>query len=418
MDNGDLLGKAKMDASDEHSRSKASLPIEFWSSAEYDTFMRGLIASLRKKGVAAGENYQISSSAYRSSHGTAGRLLLRAQMYALYPARLFFHCRKNRNVLARVVCTNTFYAPLVAALGGRGPERMVHLVYDLFPDALFEAGAVKAGSFVARICDSIVRRTFHLAAANVFLGKRLLLHAKDRFGDIPNTYIIPVGADGSPFADSPPVPRGKQPIDILYCGNLGRLHDFETLVQALGNEFPSSGNSLRFTFHATGHGVKRLQEAAPSLGTAQVALEVGDFLAPSQWVQRMKEAQVALVTMRPGAERVLMPSKTYSALVAGQAILAVCNRNSDLADLVLQYDCGWVVEPGNSSDLKEVLQAIRNHPQELQRKRENAFRAGHTFFSTAFLAAQWRDLLQEVCCTEFSSPNQSCALKPLAASPN
>jgi len=38
--------------------------------------------------------------------------------------------------------------------------------------------------------------------------------------------------------------------------------------------------------------------------------------------------------MAPGAEQVVMPSKTYSAMMAGQAVLAIAPEESDLVDLI------------------------------------------------------------------------------------
>jgi glycosyltransferase involved in cell wall biosynthesis len=327
-----------------------------------------------------------------------GRTLLRARMYCLYPIRLFAHCGRVADTHARIVCTNTFYAPLTAALAQRNEgTRLVHLVYDLFPDALFEAEATKPGSILSRLCDSIVRRTFQISSANVFLGRRLLSHAEKRFGPIRNARIIPVGADGSLFASFPPRPPERDElIDILYCGNFGRLHDIDTLVGALASHFPAEGRPVRFSFRASGPGVKRLESLSRQSPQVESIVTIGGFLSGKAWIDRMKQAQVGLVTMRSGAERVLMPSKTYSALVAGQAILAICNQESDLAELVTTHHCGWVVEPGNVESLRGAIREIRTRPLELQMRRENAFRVGHSLFSTEHIAQQWKDLLDDL----------------------
>jgi hypothetical protein len=97
-------------------------------------------------------------------------------------------------------------------------------------------------------------------------------------------------------------------------------------------------------------------------------------------------------------------------MVAGQAILAVCPLDSDLADLVLSHDCGWVVVPDGSQStlsrscpnpavyhgplgLREVFRQIVTNRYALQRKRTNAFVAGHRLFSTRVVARQWHTLL-------------------------
>jgi hypothetical protein len=138
----------------------------------------------------------------------------------------------------------------------------------------------------------------------------------------------------------------------------------------------------------------------------------------------MLAADVGLITMIPGAEAAVMPSKAYSAMVAGQAILAVCPLDSDLADLVLSHDCGWVVVPdgGRSAascrfpnaavhhgplGLREVFRRIASDRDTLQRKRMNAFQAGHRLFSTHSVARQWHALLAEITASP-AAPDPVC----------
>jgi colanic acid biosynthesis glycosyl transferase WcaI len=110
----------------------------------------------------------------------------------------------------------------------------------------------------------------------------------------------------------------------------------------------------------------------------------------------MRDADLALVTLVPGAERIMMPSKTYSALVAGQAILAVAAPDSDLAALVKRHDCGWIVPPGEVTALRTVLEAIVRNPQEVLAKRHRAYAAGHQHYSVRLLVKDWIALLGEV----------------------
>ena len=107
----------------------------------------------------------------------------------------------------------------------------------------------------------------------------------------------------------------------------------------------------------------------------------------------MLRAQVALVTIAPGAERVVMPSKTYSALVAGQAILAICRRESDLADLVRQHDCGWVVEPGNPEQLAQTIR-LASRSEDPSRAERAAVIARRYNFADAM--AGYADLMQKL----------------------
>ena len=161
---------------------------------------------------------------------------------------------------------------------------------------------------------------------------------------------------------------------------------------------------MTWRFQGNGPVFPRLEQAK-SEGRLSPGVILGGNLPDADWTEAMLGADIALVTMLPGAEKVLMPSKTYSALVAGQAILAIAPRASDLADLVLKHDCGWVIEPesiaagrpdAGVAGLKSLLKRLAAHPGEIQRKRENAYRAGHEHYDMAVVARQWDALLRSL----------------------
>jgi glycosyltransferase involved in cell wall biosynthesis len=370
--------------------------VEFWTSTEYLAFMSGLMRELQRDGVDAVQLFHVSYSDYRIPRSSISRLWLRFRMYGIYPFVLAWHCLFLRRPTVLVVCTNTFYAPLVASLAAWGRNRkVIHLVYDLYPDVLIHAGSLKKDSLGSRILDRITRLTLRRCAANVFLGERLLTHARSRFGDIPKAAIIAVGADGEAFKNHPPVLRvPSEPVKILYCGNMGRMHDVQTLCRLLGDESWRPAGRLQIQFHANGAGFKTLQNLASSfIKRNEVELHFGAVLPDAEWVQKMLEADVALVTMIPGAGEVVMPSKTYSALVAGQAVLAVCSPDSDLASLIRNHNCGWIVTPGDDGGLKLALDEISQNRDLLLTRRQNAFRAGQQYYDVKAISQEWKRLL-------------------------
>ena len=116
-------------------------------------------------------------------------------------------------------------------------------------------------------------------------------------------------------------------------------------------------------------------------------------LSSEEWVKAMQVSQIALVTMAEGSEEVVMPSKSYSAMMAGQAILAIAPENSDLVDLIKATNCGWWVQPGDSKKLNECLIEIRNNKDLLKEKRQNAFSYSQKYFSQRVLAKEWTNLI-------------------------
>ena len=374
--------------------------VVFWSSVDAAMFMRAVVDSICAGGVQAEFRCAISSTAYRVASTPLRRIVLRWRMYIEYPVRLAWACVVDREPRVYVVTTNTFYAPLIALLCSRRHQPVVHLVWDLFPDAIIENDGVVNHGWIVRGIQGVVQQTIGRAAANVFLGERLLSHVMSRFNKVPRAYIIPVGADTRVFANFPPSLVGPdQPVDILYCGNLGTMHDTTTVLDALQYSDVLSDLRIGFTltFHASGPLYEAFKRKVGEINGELVNnVHLKYTLNDEQWTERMKQAHVALVTMKPGAEKVVMPSKTYSALAAGQAILAICPRDSDLARLVGEENCGWVVTPGHPIELRDALNQIATQRHLLQTKRENAYRAGHLKYSADVVARQWIRLVNDV----------------------
>ncbi len=483
-------------------QSSAGGRFEFWTSVEYGTFLKGLVREfsrdaktdevlrgakpvaalpppaggsellataaqggpdarqqreLRSSGSAAAQRFAVTEAEYRQARGTLARLRMRWRCYVGYPLQLRRRIRCEAAPQALVVCTNTFYAPWVAMRAARKRGiPVVHWMFDLFPDVLVLAGKLKPGSLAERWLRRWVRAMFDGAAANVFLGRRLLAYTEAQFGPIPRSVVIAVGCDAQPFAGREPQDRRPEPGNsegvtaknaestkdrgrsllsgdqgndagggadtpstelrhggdkprpttteegrkitgletratrLLYCGNFGRMHDVDTLTHALRGGVPAG---LRLDFRGNGAGFQALATAVRELGLGE-GVRLGGNLPEAEWLDAMAAADVALVTMKPGAEGLVMPSKTYSAMAAGQAVLAVCPRESDLADLILAHDCGWVIEPGNAAGLRALLESLPSQADEVLRKRKNAWRAGQEVYDQRVLAERWSEVLR------------------------
>jgi colanic acid biosynthesis glycosyl transferase WcaI len=365
--------------------------VEFWSSVEPAGFLGGLTRELGHSGWDAESRHEVSQVDYWASRTLLERIRMRFYSYAIYPARVFGRFASPRGTALGVVSTNTFFAPWVAMIAaGRRGRPVVHWVLDLYPDVLFAAGAARREGPMGRIARRVVRSTFDRAAANVFLGSHLLAYAELQFGPVPRSVVIPVGCDATLFRNSTPVARDPAlPLRILYSGNLGRMHETDTLLAAMRLGLP---DGVTIDFRGNGPGFKSLEVGVRALGLGRT-VGFGPNLPEGDWVRTMSAADVGLVTMRPGAEGVVMPSKTYSALAAGQAILAVCPEKSDLADTVRRHECGWIIEPGDARGLVEALKHMTSGPKEVLRRRLRAWQAGQDTYDQRVLVSKWMSVL-------------------------
>jgi hypothetical protein len=116
----------------------------------------------------------------------------------------------------------------------------------------------------------------------------------------------------------------------------------------------------------------------------------------AEWAASMQQCHLGLVTVKPGAENVVFPSKAFSALLAGQALIAVCPEDSDLAQLVRRHGCGWIVAPGDVEGLRRVLAQASGDRADLEERQRRAQIAGQQLYSLEALQPAWERVIEEV----------------------
>ena len=359
-------------------------PIWFCTNVGGGIFGAGQTAAWRALGLDARLHYAIELKDYwRAKSGWLARLQLRWAMYASYPLRLWHAVRWAQPGETFVAVTNPFFLPSLAARAARRSGALVvHLVYDLYPDALVFGGGWSWRHPAARFAAWTTRKAIAECSATVYLGRRLQRYAEERYGVAARTAVIAVGTDTTLFRGCEPASRGRRIIHCLYSGHLGRLHDWETLGGALSAGVP---DEVAVEIAADGPGAQSLKLQLASVAARDPqGLKFAGTRGEAEWRTAMLAADVALVTMRAGAEKVVMPSKTYSAMAAG------------LADLVAAQDCGWVIEPGDVAGLRKQLAALPDNPQEVLRKRRNAWQAAHAHYSMETVGKQWLELFQSL----------------------
>ena len=370
-----------------------------------------MLQEWRAAGHTVHQFHAFNDTAYRRKRNWPGRLWLRFVTYALFPLRAWIKlCSSGiSGDRIRVVITSPFYLPWLASFTPpTGPR--VTIVNDLFPDALVHAGLLAPHGRAANWIAGLTRRDFARSDASVFLGRHLMAHAERSYGPTKLGRVIPVGTDATFVSTQAPAlaPDQGRTLDILYSGTMGHMHDVMTFVHAIRSSVPPD---LSFTFHSNGAGYRLLRRelaAAGKLGPAG-NVHLKNSLTDNAWREALNHHPIGLVTLKAGAEHVSMPSKAYSALAAGQAILAICPVGSDLADLIRTHDCGWVVEPGQSEELRDLLVRLAGNRAEVRAKQLRAFEAGHSQYDMSVISRQYLQLFAELLGTPHSSKGDRLA---------
>lgn len=380
--------------------------------------IRFLAEALRSERGEAGVIALVGEAEYRRglALGSLGRLRLRVRMYVTYPLMLALRVLRAPRGSNFVVTTNCFFAPLLASTVGRWRRISVtHLLFDLFPDGLEVGHKIPVNGFAARLLGLVPLLTQRRAAGVVYLGGALQRHVESRWGGNPRSSCIDVGTDETLFPAHPPSWEGGA-LSVRYGGQLGYFHDAEVVARCI--RAAGTNPDLRqvtFVFLASGAGARFLRATLSDL-PVRIDLPVEEG-----WREDLVRHPVGLVTLSPRGATVCLPSKTYGMLAGSQAVLALCPAWSDLARIVVEHDCGWVVENSPYKSFEEMegpaylqrigeprdplaverdfvstLRHILANPAEVERKRRNARRAAEAAFGCGPIRALWKGFLKAV----------------------
>ena len=253
--------------------------------------------------------------------------------------------------------------PLLSILGmhiaRRRRLRVINWLQDIYPEVASELGVPFVRGPVSTLLRYARDASLRAADANVVVGNlmaeklRQLGVASERIKVIPNwcndETIVPVDAAGNPLRTQWQL---QENFVVGYSGNLGRAHEFDTILAA-SEHFRNDPNII-FLFIGGGHRSDELVRRVK----AQDLSHKFRFL-PYQRDEDLKYSlsvpDVHWISLRPELEGLIVPSKVYGIAAAGRPIIAVTARNGEIASLVRKYDCGVVVEPGNSDELARVI---------------------------------------------------------------
>lgn len=175
----------------------------------------------------------------------------------------------------------------------------------------------------------------------------------------------------------------------VYSGNLGRVHEFATLLDAaaLLRDEPR----VRFAFVGGGPRVAEVRAVVASRRLANVAFFPAQPRA--RLAASLAAADAHLVTLRPGFERLVAPSKLAGALAAGRPALFVGPRPTGIATLLADERCGAAFANGDGAALAATLRDWQAHPATAAALGTAARRAYERHFRFADLVVRWEALL-------------------------
>ncbi|MGI4788510.1 MAG: glycosyltransferase family 4 protein [Janthinobacterium lividum] len=294
-------------------------------------------------------------------------------------------------------------APPMVAMAAQALKQLkgtpfVYIVYDLEPDRSVTMKVLSENHPVAKVFQWGQRRWLNSAAKVIVLGEYMGEYLSQTYRVPPrNIEAISIGSDPNEIIPGSKSSRfraehGISGFLVLYSGNFGRYHNFDTILDA-ARQLRETNPEISFALVGDGAQKGHIDRRVREENLHNVRLY--EFVAKDAYADLLASADISLVTLEPGMEGLCVPSKFYSILASGRPVLATVSPKSEVARVIDEAQAGIHLEQAATEHLVSALISLSANPAQADQMGRNARRILEEKYSMSQVARQYHAVLQE-----------------------
>lgn len=328
-------------------------------------------------------------------------LLGRAMDYAtFYLGALWILLRLVKRGDLVVAMTDPPLISLVAALVARlKGALLINWTQDLFPEVAQALGIPGMGGRFAGVLRWMRNLSLSAARMNVVIGERMAAKLRQEGIREEQIRVIHNWAVGNLVS---PIPPEENPLRrewgltdrfvVGYSGNMGRAHEFATLLAAA--KLLQSQPEVVFLFIGGGAQRQVVVEEARRLGLD--AVQFRPYQPLEQLANSLSVADVHWISLVPAMEGLIVPSKFYGSAAMGRPMVFVGEAEGEIGGLLQRFECGFTVPPGDGRQLAARIQQLAQDAALCQEMGRRAQRMLYDHFDRSLAVAAWQEMLREL----------------------
>lgn len=241
---------------------------------------------------------------------------------------------------------------------------LVFSIQDIYPESLLSQNRINQDSQIITILRFFDRLITKSADALVVLSDGFaIIYRKTRKIPEHKIHVIPNflkdNYQNAQITDSyrESLNISKTAFVFIYGGNIGAAAGLEKVVDV----FTTIDNHCHLLIAGSGSQLEKCKESA--LGSSNI-----HFISPwpeSETQKLLKTGDVALLPTIGEQSLASVPSKLINYMLAAKPILAIALHDSDIAKIIEETGCGWVISPGNYSLLVKTIGKIVETPKDV-----------------------------------------------------
>lgn len=247
---------------------------------------------------------------------------------------------------------------------------------DLFPDSLVIAGQATEESKVVKIGRKMERFAYENADVIITITEDMAENIRSKTEDKSKVHVVrnwidtektvPVERSKNILFDELGLSRDK--FYVTYAGNIGMMQGIETIVDAAEKLKDESG--IQFIIFGNGSEEGNIKNRIAEKQLANIKMY------PLQPLERVSEVyslgDVSIIPCKPGTGSAGMPSKTWTIMATGTAIIGSFDTGGELDKTLRGAQCGYCVEAGSAEKLADMINELYASPKKTEELGHNA----------------------------------------------
>jgi glycosyltransferase involved in cell wall biosynthesis len=178
---------------------------------------------------------------------------------------------------------------------------------------------------------------------------------------------------------------------VGYSGNLGRGHEFGTILEAAFEL--KDKKEIVFLFIGNGANLSWVKREAQRRGLNNIVFK--PYQPRECLAESLSAADIHLISLRPALEGLIVPSKFYGIAAVARPILFIGSSEGEIAGTLSQSNIGYSINEGDSSVLADRILELFQNRAACHLKGKVARTIYEQSFSKSTAMTRWRRLLDE-----------------------
>ena len=263
-------------------------------------------------------------------------------------------------------------------------------LHDILPDGAVVTGHVDEGALL-RLSRWLERTSYRRAERIVVLSQPFVDNLIEKGVPDSKIELIYDPATREPVEALQPAQIPPSEPRIICMGNIGHTQNLPPMVAAFDASADARAAGAKLV--VTGSGVAA-EETSAQIRNGRV--EMLGLVSDEELERELQAATLAMVSQSYSGTEFNLPSKLMNYMAYGLPVIAAVNPRSEVARLVGEAGCGWIVDSSRPEDLAPTIVAALADRGAIEERSRAGLEFAAAHFSQDAFAANFEAVLSGV----------------------